>query len=85
MLTFRVDPQTLREQMAKAGDAAAVVAEQEAKRAADIAQRFDPDAIKVKKERKDLVWYVTTGFKLLGMGIIGALILIAIVYATYII
>ncbi|MHC4200957.1 MAG: FHA domain-containing protein [Planctomycetota bacterium] len=83
MLTFRVDPQTLREQMAKAGDAAAVVAQQEAKRAADIAQRFDPDAIKVTKKRKDLVWYVTTGLKLLGLGIIGAGVLIAILYATH--
>lgn len=83
MLTFRVDPQTLREQMAKAGDAAAVVAQQEAKRAAEIAQRFDPDAIKVTKRRKGVLWFVGTGFKLLGMAIIGAGILIAILYATH--
>jgi len=85
MLTFRVDPQTLREQMAKAGDAAAVVAQQEAKRAADIAQRFDPDSIKVTKRRKGVLWFVGTGFKLLGLAIIGAGILIAIICATHII
>ena len=84
MLTFRVDPQTLREQMAKAGDAAAVVAEQEAKRAAEIAQRFDPDAIKVTKRRKGVIWFVATGLKLLGLGIIGGGIVIAIFYATHV-
>ena len=83
MLTFQVDPQTLREQMAEAGDAAAVVAQQEAKRAADLAQRFDPDTIKVTKKRKGVLWFVGTGFKLLGMAIIGAGILLAIVYATH--
>ncbi len=54
-----------------------------AKRAADIAQRFDPDTIKVTKKRKGVLWFVGTGFKLLGLSIIGAGIFLAILYATH--
>ncbi len=81
MQTFQVDSATLREQMAKAGAAADAVADQDAKRAAQLASRFDPEAIAVAKKRRGAFSYVMTGVKLLGLAIIGAGILIAIIIA----
>lgn len=84
MMTFQVDPQTLREQMAKAGVAAAAASEQEAKRAAELAQRFDPEAIAVQKKAKSVLWYLITGLKLLGIGILASVVLLGILCACHI-
>jgi predicted component of type VI protein secretion system len=78
-MTFQMDPQTLRQQMAKAGAAAAPAAQ--AQRAADVASQFDPDApLTIKgKERGRSVF--ATVFKLLGLSIAAAAILLGLLYA----
>jgi len=79
MRTFQMDPATIREQIAKAGAAAASAAAEVVKKAADVAKAFDPDApleIKGKEERRSLVSMLIR----LGAVAVAAAIAIIVVY-----
>jgi hypothetical protein len=80
MKTFQVDPETLREQMAKAGVAAAA-AGNEARRAADVMQAYDPDAlVDIKKRSKGVGRFIFPALKLLGIAVGVTLVVLAILF-----
>jgi predicted component of type VI protein secretion system len=77
--TFQMDPQMLRQQVAKAGAAAAPAAQ--AQRATDVAKAFDPDAPLVIKGKEGSSSVLGTAIKLLGLAVIVAGVLIGILFA----
>ena len=83
MMTFQVDAATLRAQMAKAGVAAAA-AGNEARRAADVMQAYDPDAlVGIKKRRKGAARFIVPVVKILGLAVAVTLVVLAILYVVH--
>jgi len=78
MMTFQVDPETLRAQMAKAGVAAAT-AGNEARRAADVMASYDPDAlVDIKKRKKGISRFIIPALKLTGIAVAATLLILVI-------
>jgi pSer/pThr/pTyr-binding forkhead associated (FHA) protein len=80
--TFQVDSQTLKEQMAKAGAAAADVSAGVVKKAADVAKAFDQDSPLEIKKRRDVWKYVGIGMKIFGIAVLAAIVALGIYIAT---
>ena len=74
--TFQMDSQALRQQMAKAGAAAAGTTD-EVKRAADVAEEFDLNAKLAARKPRRIGRYVAAGIVILGVAILGALVVLA--------
>jgi len=84
-MTFQVDPETLRAQMAKAGVAAAA-AGNEARRAADVMASYDPDAlVDIKKRKKGVSRFIVPALKLTGIAIGVALLVLVVWFVKHII
>ena len=80
MMTFQVDPATLRAQMEKAG-AAAQSAGNEARRAADVMASYDPDAlVDIKKRKKGISRFIVPALKLAGIAVAVTLLILAVMF-----
>jgi pSer/pThr/pTyr-binding forkhead associated (FHA) protein len=79
--TFQVDSQTLKEQIAKAGAAAADVSAGVVKKAADVAKAFDQDSPLEIKKRRDVWKYVAIGMKIFGIAVLAAVVALGIYFA----
>jgi predicted component of type VI protein secretion system len=77
--TFQLDPGALREQISKADAAAAATSE--ARRATDVARAYNPDAPVVPKTSRHPGKYFASAVKIVGIAILGASVLIGLLYA----
>ncbi len=77
MRTFQMDPETLKEQMAKAGAAAADTSKDVVRKAEDLAKALDPNAPLDIKKRLDTGKLILTALKILGIAVLAAGIALA--------